>query len=78
MAGAGFPASEGLWRSYLSVPTLLCPRDVCASDSSERIEVFEPVNSIKSIALIAERNGVSVDALLLTAFSKAYRDLLDI
>jgi hypothetical protein len=62
----------------LSIPTLLCPRDVRASDNSERVEVFEPVNSIKNIALIAQRNGVSVDALLPAVFPKAYRNLLDI
>jgi hypothetical protein len=62
----------------LSVPTLLRPRDVRPSDSSERVEVFEPVNSIKNIALIAQRNGVSFDALLPAAFSKVCRDLLNI
>lgn len=66
------------WEWYLSAPTLLCRRGVTTSDNKKRIEVFEPNNSIENVVKTAQKNGVSVDAILLAAFSKVYRRLLSI
>jgi hypothetical protein len=50
----------------------------CAhSDGSKTTEVFEPGNSIKNVALIAQGNVVSVDANHLAAFSKVFPSPLD-
>ena len=66
------------WKSYLDVSAVLVPKGIGTSDTSKRVEVFEPGNSVENVALMAQRNGVSVDAILLAAFPKVYRGVLDI
>ncbi|KAL5352222.1 hypothetical protein ACLOAV_002169 [Pseudogymnoascus australis] len=63
-------AQRTFWESYL-------PRTESASvpetsDLTHRVEIFKPSLPIGDIASAARKAGVTVDALLLAAFSKAY------
>ncbi|OBT77524.1 Nonribosomal Peptide Synthase (NRPS) [Pseudogymnoascus sp. 05NY08] len=65
-------AQRMFWESYL-------PRTELASlpetpDLTRRVEIFKPSVPIGDIASAARKAGVTVDALLLAAFSKAYED----
>lgn len=59
----------------MSISTLLGPKVLATSDASKRVEVFELDNRIDNVALIAQRIGVIVDAILLPALSKVYSSL---
>ncbi|KFY49777.1 hypothetical protein V496_09839 [Pseudogymnoascus sp. VKM F-4515 (FW-2607)] len=63
-------AQRTFWESYLprTEPTSV-PE---TSDLTRRVEIFKPSLPIGDIASAARKAGVTVDALLLAAFSKAY------
>ncbi|KFX86084.1 hypothetical protein V490_09235 [Pseudogymnoascus sp. VKM F-3557] len=59
------------WESYLP-PTPESDRVHETPDLSRRVEIFKPSVPIGDITTAARKAGVTVDALLLAAFSKAY------
>ncbi|KFY29235.1 hypothetical protein V493_02481 [Pseudogymnoascus sp. VKM F-4281 (FW-2241)] len=64
-------AQRTFWESYLP-PTQELVSVPETPDLTRRVEIFKPSLPIGDIASTARRAGVSVDALLLAAFSKAY------
>jgi hypothetical protein len=65
------------WTSYLDESTLLGADCAVVSEHASRVEVFEPDVPINNVSMIAQRNGLSVDAILLAAFSKIYNSLTE-
>ncbi|KAI9741494.1 MAG: hypothetical protein M1818_004300 [Claussenomyces sp. TS43310] len=65
------------WQSYLHKETLALTNPSTVSQvPNGRIEVFQPSVRIGNIATIARSAGVSVDALILAAYSKVYTTVL--
>lgn len=65
--------SEGDLEIVFEYVNTLSPRVVTTSDSSRRVEVFEPGKSIDDLAPIAQKSGVRVDDILL-ANRAVYQD----
>ncbi|KFY01366.1 hypothetical protein O988_02773, partial [Pseudogymnoascus sp. VKM F-3808] len=64
-------SQKTFWKSYLP-PTQELDRVHETPDLSRRVETFKPRVPIGDITTAARKAGVTVDALLLAAFSKAY------
>lgn len=63
-------AQKSFWESYL--PRTELARVPETPDLTRRVEIFKPSVPIGDITSAARNSGVTVDALLLAAFSKAY------
>jgi hypothetical protein len=63
--------SEGDLEIVFEYVNTLSPRVETTSDSSRRVEVFEPGKSIDDLALIAQKSGVSVDDFLSRHFPRS-------
>jgi len=65
------------WSNYLGTPATSADDSSTVLDVTDRrIEVFRPSLEIGPVASIAQKEGVSVDAILLATWSKAYHDFL--
>jgi len=65
---------ESFWKSYLPSVASSSPAPA-AAPTGKKIEVFTPSVSIGDITTVAQKTGVTVDALILAAFATAYNKI---